>query len=287
MRVLIATFDLDFLPPTPLLLPRDRRPDLYGAPPSRPADAAADLAPWIVRKSRAVLHQAVGEWLGGARSREQALGDFDGMRAFWNVHGNGWLAAVRKDDCAVIGRVACRRLPAEWRHPMGRVVELGWALLPATWGRGYASEAAAAMLNWGFGALATPTIYAWTAAGNVRSQAVMRRIGMARAPGCDFDHPDLAADDPLRHHVDVAATRLQYQIVCAAAWSASSLPCGPRAVRAPPSAPRAPRPCRRGTRGSRARRPPAPHRCRAQPRRRSGSGRRRRCGFRRWSGRAS
>jgi RimJ/RimL family protein N-acetyltransferase len=175
--------------------------------------ARLTLRPWIDADLEQfvalVTDPAVGEWLGGARSREQALGDFDGMRAFWNVHGNGWLAAVRKDDCAVIGRVACRRLPAEWRHPMGRVVELGWALLPATWGRGYASEAAAAMLNWGFGALATPTIYAWTAAGNVRSQAVMRRIGMARAPGCDFDHPDLAADDPLRHHVVYLARRLQ------------------------------------------------------------------------------
>ena len=129
-------------------LPRrpPRRLGLLPRPPPGPLRRADRPEPGVIETARLILRPwidadleqfvalvtdpAVGEWLGGARSREQALGDFDGMRAFWNVHGNGWLAAVRKDDCAVIGRVACRRLPAEWRHPMGRVVELGWALLP-------------------------------------------------------------------------------------------------------------------------------------------------------------
>ena len=37
---------------------------------------------------------------------------------------------------------------------------------------------------------------AFTAAGNVRSQAVMRRIGMVRDPAADFDHPALAGGQP-------------------------------------------------------------------------------------------
>jgi RimJ/RimL family protein N-acetyltransferase len=163
----------------------------------------ADREPFIA----IVTDPAVGEWLGGARTQEQALSDFDRMQSFWEEHGCGWLALVRASDGAVIGRVACRRVLPEWKHPMGSVVEVGWALAADAWGHGYASEGAAAMLDWGFRNLAVPEIYAWTAATNLRSQAVMKRIGMTPAPQFDFEHPDLAESDPLRAHVVYIARR--------------------------------------------------------------------------------
>jgi ribosomal-protein-alanine N-acetyltransferase len=75
------------------------------------------------------------------------------------------------------------------------------------WGYGYATEAAAAMLRWGFETLDASEIYAWTAATNRRSQSVMQRLGMTRAPEKDFEHPNLAADDPLRAHIVYVAQR--------------------------------------------------------------------------------
>lgn len=143
----------------------------------------------------------VGDWLGGARSREQASEDFDRMRAFWAERGQGHLAIVRLSDGAVIGRVTCRLQPPEWEHPQAGVFELGWMLARSAWGNGYATEAAQAILRWGFERLRAPEIYAWTAATNLRSQAVMQRLGMARSPEHDFEHPNLAADHPLRPHV--------------------------------------------------------------------------------------
>ncbi|HXQ46394.1 MAG TPA: GNAT family N-acetyltransferase [Caulobacteraceae bacterium] len=163
----------------------------------------ADREPFVAM----VTDPAVGNWLGGARTPEQAFADFDRMLAFWNAWGHGWLAVVPKGDGEVIGRVVCRRVPPEWKHPMKSVVEVGWALAREAWGYGYASEAAAAVLEWGFPTLGVSQIYAWTAATNLRSQAVMRRIGMTRAPEHDFEHPDLALDDPLRSHVVYVAAR--------------------------------------------------------------------------------
>jgi RimJ/RimL family protein N-acetyltransferase len=148
-----------------------------------------------------VTDPEVGVWLGGARTREQALADFDRMRAFWSEHGYGQLAAVRKADERLVGRVGVRRQPPEWKHPMMGEVEIGWMLARGAWGHGYATEAAAAVLPWGFKTLATPTIYSWTAATNHRSEAIMRRIGMTRAANRDFVHPDLAESDPLRPHI--------------------------------------------------------------------------------------
>ena len=47
---------------------------------------------------------------------------------------------------------------------------------------------------------------AFTAAVNLRSQAVMERIGMVRQPDGDFDHPGVAEGSPLKRHVLYRAT---------------------------------------------------------------------------------
>jgi RimJ/RimL family protein N-acetyltransferase len=167
------------------------------------------LRPWLEGDRAAfaaiVADPEVSDWLGGARVQAPAY--FDAMRAFWAEHGHGSLAIVRTADGALVGRVGVRRMPTDWGHPMGGEVEVGWLLARAAWGRGYATEAVTAMLPWGFEALSVPAIHSWTAAINHRSQAVMRRIGMVRAPHLDFDQPDTAADDPMRRHVVYVTAR--------------------------------------------------------------------------------
>ncbi|RAY11208.1 GNAT family N-acetyltransferase [Actinomadura craniellae] len=80
-------------------------------------------------------------------------------------------------------------------------VEIGWRLSRAAWGRGYATEAARAALEIGFTRLGLDEIVSFTTPANVRSQAVMRRIHMARDESGDFDHPQVPVDSPLRRHV--------------------------------------------------------------------------------------
>jgi RimJ/RimL family protein N-acetyltransferase len=46
-----------------------------------------------------------------------------------------------------------------------------------------------------------PELVSFTSASNIRSQAVMKRIGMTHDPADDFDHPLLDNDHPLRRHV--------------------------------------------------------------------------------------
>jgi len=69
-------------------------------------------------------------------------------------------------------------------------IEIGWRLARSAWGHGFATEAALASLAFGFETLALPEIVAVTTATNLRSQAVMRRIGMVHNPADDFDDPD-------------------------------------------------------------------------------------------------
>ncbi|MDH4114212.1 MAG: GNAT family N-acetyltransferase, partial [Burkholderiaceae bacterium] len=80
-------------------------------------------------------------------------------------------------------------------------VEIGWRLHPRYWGHGYATEAARLALDYGFGALRLQEIVSFTAVGNVRSRAVMERIGMRHDAAGDFDHPRLPPGHRLRRHV--------------------------------------------------------------------------------------
>ena len=103
--------------------------------------------------------------------------------------------------------VGLHRVRAEL--PCAPAVEVEWRLHPDHWGHGYATEAAAASLRFGFDEAGLDEIIAFTTTLNTRSQAVMERIGMARDPGGDFDHPRLPEGSPLRRHVLYRVTASQ------------------------------------------------------------------------------
>ncbi|NND84694.1 MAG: GNAT family N-acetyltransferase [Acidimicrobiia bacterium] len=80
-------------------------------------------------------------------------------------------------------------------------VEVGWRLRKEAWGHGFATEAARAALRVGFEDHAIDEIVSMTVPANVKSVAVMERLGMVRDPADDFDHPRVPEGSPLRRHV--------------------------------------------------------------------------------------
>ncbi|MGJ7508631.1 GNAT family N-acetyltransferase [Variovorax sp. GT1P44] len=89
--------------------------------------------------------------------------------------------------------------------PCSPCVEVGWRLARAYWGRGYATEAARGALQVGFERLGLQEIVSFTAASNLPSEAVMKRLGMV-ADGT-FEHPGIAVGHPLRLHKLYRMTR--------------------------------------------------------------------------------
>lgn len=69
--------------------------------------------------------------------------------------------------------------------------EIGWRLARWAWGHGYASEAACAVLDDAFTTRNLDQVVSFTTETNVRSRAVMERIGLVRRHDLDFDHPRL------------------------------------------------------------------------------------------------
>jgi ribosomal-protein-alanine N-acetyltransferase len=86
-------------------------------------------------------------------------------------------------------------------------VEIGWRFARDEWGNGYAIEAGRAALDYGFEQAGLEEILSWTIPANQRSQGVMMRVGMERAPELDFDHPRFVHDDRFRRHVVYRMTR--------------------------------------------------------------------------------
>lgn len=83
--------------------------------------------------------------------------------------------------------------------PFMPCVEIGWRLAAPHWGHGYASEAARRALQIGFEEFDLDEIVSFTSVVNLRSRAVMERIGMHNAHE-DFEHPALPVGHPLRRH---------------------------------------------------------------------------------------
>ena len=90
-------------------------------------------------------------------------------------------------------------------------VEIGWRLARDSWGHGYATEAARACLALGFGALGLPEVLAFTVPANLRSRAMMQRLGMRLDPAGAFEHPRLPVGHELRHHLLYRLGRAQWQ----------------------------------------------------------------------------
>ena len=89
---------------------------------------------------------------------------------------------------------------ATFAAPFTPAVEIGWRLSRTAWGLGFATEAARAAATFAFGDLGLDELVSFTAAGNARSRAVMRRLGMRHDDADDFDHAAVR-DSDLRRHV--------------------------------------------------------------------------------------
>ncbi len=134
------------------------------------------------------------------RDREQTAALLELIHQRVERDGLGWCALTLCDTGAVIGFAGLARCDLDLVHEPA--VEIGWRLLPEYWGKGYATEAAEALLRHGFEDLGLNEIVSFAVHDNHASTAVMERIGMTREPAFDFDHPRVPDTHAhLRRHV--------------------------------------------------------------------------------------
>jgi RimJ/RimL family protein N-acetyltransferase len=126
----------------------------------------------ITRLADIYHREEVSRWIGGTPSVPPA----DLVERWAAVHAQDprfgcWaIQPLGADEPA--GTVLFKPLP----NGVGEV-EVGWHLHPDSWGHGYATESARAVLDRGF-EVGLPEVYAVVRPGNEASLAVCRRLGM-------------------------------------------------------------------------------------------------------------
>ena len=111
---------------------------------------------------------------------DQALERLRRTERQWAERGHGLCAVELKESGEFIGRCGLNY----WEQ--FDEIEIGYALKAETWGRGYATEAAKACLDWGFANLDAPYFTAMIQPANTASVRVAERLGFTELREDEF-----------------------------------------------------------------------------------------------------
>lgn len=108
------------------------------------------------------------------QTHDQAIGMIDWLNAqFTENQTPNWAITLHGDE-SVIGQCGTYAWDRDDQH-----VDIGYHMLPSQWGRGYASEAARAVIDWCFGALGVHRVQADCTEGNLASERVLLKCGFS------------------------------------------------------------------------------------------------------------
>ncbi len=145
---------------------------------------------------------------GKAELLDDSVERLQRMDGHWRDLGYGFMAAVRKADGEIVGNCGLKPItlaPEYLPHARPDDIEIGWLFRQDCWGKGFAFEAASAVLEWGL--KLAPRAIAITAVSNAPSWGLMQRLGMQRLDGWDFEHPDVAQGHFAKPHLVYGAER--------------------------------------------------------------------------------
>jgi RimJ/RimL family protein N-acetyltransferase len=118
--------------------------------------------------------------IGEGQTRDRAASEalLTRVRRHWDEHGFGLWAVVPRGSDEPVGWAGLA-VPTFLPEVLP-AVEVGWLLARPAWGNGYATEAAAAAMDYGFGGLELDRLISLVYVENTASAAVAERLGMTR-----------------------------------------------------------------------------------------------------------
>jgi len=126
-----------------------------------------DFEPWAAFGA----DEETTRYLGGVQARSQAWRGFMSVAGSWAMTGFAMFSVIEKGSGRWVGRLG-PWMPADWPG-----TEVGWGIIRDCWGRGYATEGAAAAIDWAFDHLGWTEVIHCIDPDNVASQNVARRLG--------------------------------------------------------------------------------------------------------------
>jgi RimJ/RimL family protein N-acetyltransferase len=119
----------------------------------------------------------VGEWLGGVIDRDRTEARIQIYAYHWEEHDFGLWAVEELETGRLVGRTGFMHWDDWTASPHD--AEIGWTYVPAVWGRGFATEAARASLDWGFDRAGLEEIVSFAMVENAASLRVMEKLSMS------------------------------------------------------------------------------------------------------------
>ena len=111
------------------------------------------------------------EHLGGVMTRSAAWRHMAMVVGAWSLRGYSMFSVIEKSTGLWVGRLG------PWRPEGWPGTEVGWGLARAAHGKGYATEGAAAAMDYAFEILGWDEVIHTIDPANTASQAVARRLG--------------------------------------------------------------------------------------------------------------
>lgn len=112
--------------------------------------------------------------LGGVRTHDQTAAYLERNLAHWTTYGFGLWILRDTEGNRVAGRAVLRHLQLDDQDE----VEVGYGFHPAFWGRGLATEIAAACIAYAWSPLGLRSVVALTMPVNLRSRHVLSKVGL-------------------------------------------------------------------------------------------------------------
>lgn len=120
----------------------------------------------------------VTKFIGGPQTPELSWRGWASIAGSWVINGYSFFSVIERDTGAWVGRVGPWQ-PLGWPGP-----EVGWGIVSAAQGKGYAQEAAAASIDWAFDNLGWDDVIHTIDPENIPSIGVAKALGAVnRGPG--------------------------------------------------------------------------------------------------------
>ena len=123
------------------------------------------------RYAELFCHPTAARIIGGGVKRGDAWRRFLQMPGAWALQGFAMFSLIEKESGLWVGQAG------PWQPDGWPGTEVGYALHQDAWGKGYATEACAAAIDWAFATLGWHEVIHCIAPDNTASQAVALRLG--------------------------------------------------------------------------------------------------------------
>ncbi|MET6997074.1 GNAT family N-acetyltransferase [Chitinophaga defluvii] len=130
----------------------------------------------------------VHKYLGNqpVTSMEEVRSVIQFIRRQYVDNGIGRWAVIEKDTNLFLGWAGLKLITTPI-HNRVNYYDLGYRLIKSCWGKGYATEAARAVRDYGFNRMGLPVIYGMTEVGNTGSRRVLEKTGLKYIESFEYE----------------------------------------------------------------------------------------------------